>query len=131
MADDPGPAVTPVLPSLPCDPGAIPKLRLGRQVPQHVYLQRRGDQPDEPLCTLPEHIARQMVDAFEALRWFNVHPPSVGVDPDRIVDASLDEWLEEWHHHGGWQASKAEVQRLVDVNRELRRRIRALEATDG
>lgn len=43
---------------------------------------------------------------------------------------TLDDWLEEWREQEGWRASKAEVQRLVDVLRELRRHIRALEMAE-
>lgn len=33
---------------------------------------------------------------------------------------TLDDWLEQWRTHGGWQARKAEVQRLVDEIERLR-----------
>lgn len=64
----------PDLLSIPC--ATIPRLRVGRRVPEHVYLQR-GPEPsdgDEPLFTCPAHIARLVVDGLEALRWLNLNP---------------------------------------------------------
>jgi hypothetical protein len=34
---------------------------------------------------------------------------------------TLDDWLDQWFNEGGWQATKPEVQRLVDEIGRLRR----------
>lgn len=43
-------------------------------------------------------------------------------DHDSITGRTetLDDWLEEWDHHGAWHTKAAEVQRLVDEIRRLR-----------
>lgn len=69
---------------IPCDPDDIPRLRVGRKVMRHVYLQR-GPAPsddDEPLFTAPtDELAVMLVAGLDALRTLNTH--GVYVDATR------------------------------------------------